>query len=247
MVVLIVKSEDFIKKQDLDAAINKIIKRYPKIVSVVLNINDKKGNTILGEKCITVYGKDTILDTLCDAKFNIGAKSFYQVNHDQCEKLYTLAIESANLTKDDVIIDAYCGIGTIGIIASKYVNKVYGVEIVDEAIKNAKANAKLNKVSNISFVCAKAEEQIKKWMNEEIKPSVVFVDPPRKGCDKVFLETIVEMNINKVVYISCDPATLARDLKYLLSNNYELKTIKVVDLFPHTSHVETIALLEKKK
>ena len=247
MVVLIVKSEDFIKKQDLDAAINKIIKRYPKIVSVVLNINEKKGNTILGEKCITVYGKDTILDTLCESKFNIGAKSFYQVNHDQCEKLYTLAIESANLTKNDVIIDAYCGIGTIGIIASKYVNKVYGVEIVDEAIKNAKANAKLNKVDNISFVCAKAEEQIKKWMNEEIKPSVVFVDPPRKGCDKVFLETIVEMNINKVVYISCDPATLARDLKYLISNDYELKTIKVVDLFPHTSHVETIALLEKKK
>ena len=246
MIVLIVKQPDFIKKNDLDSAINKIVKRYPKVVSIILNINNLKGNTILGEKCITVYGKDSIVDTLCGAKFNIGAKSFYQVNHDQCEKLYNIAIEKAKLSKEDVIIDAYCGIGTIGIIASKFVKKVYGVEIVDEAIKNAKQNAKLNKIENIEFVCNKAEEQIVKWMESDLKPNVIFVDPPRKGCDKKFIDTVISMNIKKVVYISCDPSTLARDARMLVDSGYKILFVKPVDLFPYTSHVENIMILEKK-
>ena len=245
MIVLIVKRHDFMKKSDLDSAINKIIKRYPKVVSVILNLNDKKGNTILGEKCVTVYGKSTITDTLCGCKFNIGAKSFYQVNHDQCEKLYSIAIEKAKLTKEDVVIDAYCGIGTIGIIASKYVKQVYGVEIVDEAIKNALENAKINKINNIDFVCNKAEEQIVKWMESNLKPNVIFVDPPRKGCDKKFIDTIINMKIKKVVYISCDPATLARDARLLVDAGYQIKFVKPVDLFAHTSHVENIMILEK--
>ena len=244
MVVLIVKSLDFMKKKDLDAAINKIINRYPKVVSVILNLNDKKGNTILGEKCVTVYGKDTITDELCGCKFNIGAKSFYQVNYDQCEKLYSIAIEKAQLGKEDVVIDAYCGSGTIGIIASKKVKYVYGVEIVDEAIKNAKANSILNNSKNTEFVCAKAEEQIIKWMEKEIKPNVIFVDPPRKGCDKKFIDTIISMKIKKVIYVSCDPSTLARDARILVDNNYVVKYIKPVDLFAHSSHIDTIMCFE---
>ncbi len=245
MIVLIVKSLNFMKESDLNNAISKIVKRYPNVVSFILNLNDKKGNTILGEKCVAVYGKDHITDELCGFKFNIGAKSFYQVNHDQCEKLYNIAIEKAKLSKDDVVIDAYCGIGTIGIIASKRVKHVYGVEIVDEAIKNAKNNAKINNVLNTTFVCNKAEEQIVKWMENEVKPNVIFVDPPRKGCDKKFIDTIVVMNIKKVVYISCDPSTLARDARILVDNGYKIKFVKPVDLFPCTSHVENIMILEK--
>ena len=233
-----------ITENDLNMAIDKIVKRYPKVVSIILNLNDKKGNTILGDKCVTVYGKDTICDELCGCKFNIGAKSFYQVNHDQCEKLYSIAIEKAKLSSDDVVIDAYCGIGTIGIIASKYVKHVYGVEIVDEAVKNALANAKLNKIKNIEFVCNKAEEQIIKWMNSDVKPNVIFVDPPRKGCDKKFIDTIISMKIKKVIYISCDPSTLARDARILVDNGYKIKFVKPVDLFAHTSHIETIMCLE---
>ena len=246
MIVLIVKTIDFIKENDLKLAIDKIIKRYPKVTSVILNLNNKKGNTILGEECKTVYGLDYITDELCGFKFRIGAKSFYQVNHNQCEKLYSLAMKAANLSKEDVVIDAYCGIGTIGIIASQFVNQVYGVEIVDEAIVNAKANAKLNNVKNIKFVCAPAEKQIVKWMSEEIKPNVVIADPPRKGCDKVFIDTIIAMQIQKVVYISCDPATLARDAKILVENGYTIKYVQPVDLFPNTNHVENIMILEKE-
>ena len=244
MIVLIVKSLEFMKKNDLNTAIDKIIKRYPKVVSIILNLNDKKGNTILGEKCVTVYGKDTICDELCGCMFNIGAKSFYQVNHDQCEKLYSIAIEKAKLSSDDVVIDAYCGIGTIGIISSRYVKYVYGVEIVAEAVKNALANAKLNKIKNIEFVCNKAEEQIVKWMESDVKPNVIFVDPPRKGCDKKFIDTIISMKIKKVIYISCDPSTLARDARILVDKGYKVKFVKPVDLFAHTSHIETIMCLE---
>jgi 23S rRNA (uracil1939-C5)-methyltransferase len=155
-------------------------------------------------------------------------------------------MKAANLSKEDVVIDAYCGIGTIGIIASQFVKQVYGVEIVDEAIVNAKANAKLNNVKNIKFVCAPAEKQIVKWMSEEIKPNVVIADPPRKGCDKVFIDTIIAMQIQKVVYISCDPATLARDAKILVENGYVIKYVQPVDLFPNTNHVENIMILEKE-
>ena len=144
------------------------------------------------------------------------------------------------------MIDAYCGIGTIGIIASQFVKQVYGVEIVDEAIVNAKANAKLNNVKNIEFVCNKAEEQIVSWMESELKPNVIFVDPPRKGCDKKFIDTIIAMQIQKVVYISCDPATLARDAKILVENGYTIKYVQPVDLFPNTNHVENIMILEKE-
>lgn len=228
-----------------DEIISKIIKRYPNVKSIIINVNNKIGNTILGEKCITIFGGDYINDTLCGLKFRIGPKSFYQVNHIQTEKLYNKAISLANLNKDDILIDAYCGIGTIGLIASKYVKEVYGVEIVDEAIKNAKINAKENKIKNSHYVCNKAEEQIVKWKSEGIEANVIVVDPPRKGCDIKLLETIDEMNIEKVVYVSCDPATLARDLKILVQKGYKLEIVQPVDMFPYTSNVETIAYLKR--
>ena len=149
------------------------------------------------------------------------------------------------MNENDILIDAYCGIGTIGLIASKHVKEVYGVEIVDEAIKNAKINAKENKIKNSHYVCNKAEEQIVKWKSEGINANVIVVDPPRKGCDIKLLETIDEMNIEKVVYVSCDPATLARDLKILIQKGYKLEVVQPVDMFPYTSNVETIAYLKR--
>ncbi len=228
-----------------DEIIAKIIKRYPNVKSIIINVNNKVGNTILGEKCLTIYGNDYINDTLCGLKFRIGPKSFYQVNHVQTEKLYNKAIGLADLNENDILIDAYCGIGTIGLIASKHVKEVYGVEIVDEAIKNAKINAKENKIKNSHYVCNKAEEQIVKWKSEGINANVIVVDPPRKGCDIKLLETIDEMNIEKVVYVSCDPATLARDLKILIQKGYKLEVVQPVDMFPYTSNVETIAYLKR--
>ncbi len=243
MVVLVVNKKDFISQEDLSLLTKKIVQKFPQVVSIVANINELMGNTILGDKCITLYGKDYITDTLCGLKFKIGAKSFYQVNHDMCEALYNNAIEVANLKPNDIIIDAYCGIGTIGLIAAGKVAKVYGVEIVDEAVKNANANAKLNKITNATFVCEKAENQIVKWMNEEIKPSVIFVDPPRKGLDSTLIDTIIKMKIEKVVYISCDPATLARDLKIFTESGYKINYVRPFDLFPQTNHIENVVSL----
>ncbi len=243
MLVFVLTNKELPYKDDI---INKIIKRYPNVKSIIINVNSKPGNTILGNECYTIYGSDTITDTLCGLKFNIGPKSFYQVNHHQTEKLYNKAISLANLNENDVLIDAYCGIGTIGLIASKHVKEVYGVEIVDEAIKNAKINAKNNKIKNIHFVCNKAEEQIVKWKNDGINPTVIVVDPPRKGCDIKLLNTIDEMNISKIIYISCDPATLARDIKILQEKGYELKLVQPVDMFPYTSNVENIVLCQKR-
>lgn len=243
MIVLVLTTSNLPYKEEF---VSKITNRYQQIKSIIVNVNDKKGNTILGDKCITIYGNDYIEDELCGLKFRIGPKSFYQVNHQQTEKLYNIAISLANLSKNDIIVDAYCGIGTIGLIASKYVKEVYSVEIVDEAIKNAKQNAKTNKIENVHFVCNKAEEQIKLWKKDNIKIDAIFIDPPRKGCDETLLDTIDEMNINKIVYISCDPATLARDLKILKSKKYQVLTIQPVDMFPFTSNVENVVYLERK-
>lgn len=242
MLVLVLTSKELPHQEEI---INKIVKRYPSVKSIIINVNNKPGNTILGSECITIYGDDVIVDELCGLKFRIGPKSFYQVNHEQTTKLYNKAIELAELKETDVLIDAYCGIGTIGLIASKKVKEVYGVEIVDEAIKNAKMNAKLNKIKNISFVCNKAEDQIVKWKDSGINASVIVVDPPRKGCDIVLLDTIEQMNINKVIYVSCDPATLARDLKIMKDKGYSIKLVQPVDMFPYTSNVENIVVMEK--
>lgn len=243
MVVLVLTSQNLPHQDEIIA---KITNRYPVVKSIVININSKTGNTILGDENITIYGNSTITDELCGLKFNIGAKSFYQVNHLQTEVLYNKAIELASLKPTDILIDAYCGIGTIGLIASSKVKEVYSVEIVEEAIQNAKINAKLNKIKNIHFVCAKAEVQIKKWLESGIKPDVIVVDPPRKGCDKTLLDTINEMGIKRIVYVSCDPSTLARDLKILREFGYHISKLQPVDMFPETSNIETIAYLSKR-
>ncbi len=227
----------------LDSIVKKVTSRYETVKSIVLNVNETRGNTILGDKNILLYGEKYITDTLCGMKFVLGATSFYQVNHEQTEKLYTTALSIANFTKDDILIDAYCGIGTIGIIASHMVKEVYGVEIVKEAIDNAKVNLKLNNIKNATYVVGKAEEQIITWMKEGLPVTSIVVDPPRKGCDEQLLSTIINMKIGKILYISCNPSTLARDLKYLTQNNYEVIKVQPVDMFPQSSHVETIALL----
>ena len=228
-----------------DEIVSKIIKRYPAVKSIIINVNNKIGNTILGDKCITIYGKDYIIDELCGLNFRIGPKSFYQVNHQQTEVLYNKIIETGNFKQEDCIIDAYCGIGTIGLIIASHVKQVLSVEIVEEAICNAKINARDNQINNIDFVCNKAEEQIIEWAKENIQIDAIIVDPPRKGCDIKLLDTIDEMKINKMIYVSCDPATLARDLKIMKEKGYNIRLVQPVDMFPYTSNCETITLLEK--
>lgn len=242
MLVLVVLHPDI---NNIEKIVEKVTKRYPSVKSIVLNVNRARGNTTIGDKNIVLYGESHITDVLCGKTFKIGATSFYQVNHDQTEVLYNKAIELASLTKEDVLIDAYCGIGTIGIIASDKVKKVYGVEIVPEAIQNAIENMKINNVKNAEYVCGKAEEQIVKWMESKIPATTIVVDPPRKGCDEKLLDTIVSMGIPKVIYVSCNPATLARDLKYLVEHSYKVKHVQPVDMFPQSNHIETVVLLTK--
>lgn len=238
MIVIITKSKFLPKQKEI---INELNKNFPDIVSIIHNVNEGRTNMILGnsEKCI--FGKNYIEDTLCGLKFRISSKSFYQVNPIQTEKLYQEAIKAASLTKDDNIIDAYSGIGTIGLIASKYVNSVVGVEIVKEAIINAYSNAKLNNINNAKYYVDDAS----KFMINYIKnnsANVVFVDPPRSGLDKKFVDALLLSKPERIVYVSCDPSSLARDLK-LLKEQYDIKSIQPVDMFPNTLHVETITLL----
>ncbi|MCM1260240.1 MAG: 23S rRNA (uracil(1939)-C(5))-methyltransferase RlmD [Prevotella sp.] len=242
MVVLVMTGPNLPFQEEFIA---KLIKRYPIISSVIINVNAQKGNTILGETCLTIYGEDTIQDELCGLIFRIGPKSFYQVNPTQTEKLYQKAIELGELKPTDTLIDAYCGIGTIGLIAAKHVKEVYAVEIVEEAIQNAKQNAKNNRIRNIHFICNKAEKQIVDWHKQHKKIDAIVVDPPRKGCDQILLDTISEMGIPKMIYVSCDPATLARDLKYMREKGYRIGQLQPVDMFPMTSNVETIAILSR--
>lgn len=221
--------------------------KFPEIKTIVKNINQKNTNVIMGYENEVLYGNGYIQDKLGDFVFNISPLSFYQINPIQTEKLYNIAIKGAKLKKDDIALDLYCGIGTIGTFASPYVKQVYGIEIVEQAICDAKENAKLNKIGNIEFYCGDVEEVLEKVLNKEnITPNVVFVDPPRKGLDKYTIQNILELKSEKFVYISCNPATLIRDLKEF-EENYEIQQIQPVDMFPFTSHVETVSVLTLKK
>lgn len=242
MVVLVTNCDVFPGRNDF---VKELKRLEPKVITVVQNMNFRDTNVILGEKERILSGKGFIEDTLCGIKFKISPKSFFQVNPIQTEILYSKAIELASLTKEDVILDAYCGIGTIGLIASKEVKKVIGVEIVKDAILDAIKNAKENNISNAMFYCGDAGEFIKEKYKEGIFFDVVFMDPPRKGSDEKFLDVIKKTLPKKIVYISCNPATLARDLKYL-SSHYEVKKVIPVDMFPNTEHIETICLLVSK-
>lgn len=228
-----------------DIIVKKLISRYKKVVSIVHNFNPDATNIIFGKKSKVIYGEDFIRDEINGVYFKISHRSFYQVNPIQTEALYAKAIEYAELTTDEVIIDAYCGIGTIGLSAAKYAKTLLGVDIVKQAISDAVENAKNNGIANFKFVVGKAEDVIKHWKNYNV--DVLFIDPPRKGCDKSFLETIAEMKIPKIVYISCNVSTLARDLNYLQSKGYQVLEVTPFDMFPQTTHIETVTKLRFKK
>ncbi len=243
MCILVINGDNFEKEKKL---VEELKQNFSNIKTIVKNINKKNTNVILGEKNITLYGSGYIEDKLGDYTFKISPMSFYQINPIQTEKLYNLAIQMANLTGNETILDLYCGIGTIGIFASKYVKKVYGIEIVEQAVEDAKENARINNITNTDFFAGDVEVILEDLLkNKNIKPDVVFVDPPRKGLDNVTINNILKVLPNKIVYISCNPATLIRDLK-LLEDKYELLEIQPVDMFPFTSHVECVTVLQLK-
>ena len=250
MVVLVTASPVFPSKNNFVKALRKV---HPEITTVVQNINDRGTSMVLGTRDVVLYGKGFIEDKLCGCTFRISAQSFYQVNPVQTEKLYGLALEYADLKGDETVWDLYCGIGTISLFLAQKAKQVYGVEIVPQAIDDAKENAKINAIDNAEFFVGKAEEVLPEYYaeyerehnGETAHADVIVVDPPRKGCDETLLETIVKMQPEKVVYVSCDSATLARDLKYLCANGYEIKMCRGVDQFPQSVHVETCVLLSK--
>ena len=246
MLVLVQNGEKNVFETNSKLKIENVIKEFPKIKTIVINVNTEKTNVVLSRKNIIVYGDGTIIDRLGDYEFKISPNSFYQVNPIQTEKLYNLAIEGAKLKKDDILCDLYCGIGTIGIFASKYVKKVYGVEIVEEAIKDAKQNAKINNVDNIEFIQGDVEVAFNKMLDNGVKPSVVIVDPPRKGLDSKTDQNLCNLKLDRLVYVSCNPATLMRDLQ-VLEDVYKIDSITPVDNFCYSSHIECVAVLEIKE
>lgn len=214
--------------------------------SIILNVNRKPNNLVLGSENYVLFGTSAICDTLLGLKFSISPNSFYQVNPVQTEKLYTLALNAAAVTKDDTVLDVYCGIGTISLSAAQRAKKVIGVEIVDDAIKDARENAKLNNIENALFYCGAAENTVPAIINSHGKINTVIIDPPRKGSDNITLNSIVKAAPEKIVYVSCNPITLARDVKYLAENGYKLISLTPVDMFPNTSHIESVVLLSRK-
>jgi len=243
MVVLVTNVNSFPKRKEI---VKDLLKQFPNIKTIIQNINSRDTNVILGEKESVLFGTGYIEDILLGIKFKISSKSFYQVNPVQTEVLYSKAIEFAHLEETDRVLDTYCGIGTIGLIASKNVNEVIGVEIVADAIKDAKNNALLNNIKNANFVLDDASNFMVDFAKTGEKMDVVFLDPPRKGCDERFLNSLLKLHPDRIVYISCNPSTLARDLS-VLKEKYDILEIQPVDMFPHTFHIETIASLTLKK
>ena len=229
----------------IDQVIVKITEAFPSVVSIIQNINDKNTNAIFGKEFHTLYGQDTITDSMLGNDYEISAQSFYQVNTEMAEKLYQTAIDFSDLNSDSIVIDAYSGIGTIGLSFAKQVKEVYGVEVIETAVEDAKKNAERNGITNAHYVADSAENAMAKWSKDGIKPDVIIVDPPRKGLTESFIKASVAMKPEKITYVSCNPATMARDIKLYQELGYELKKVQPVDLFPQTHHVETVALLSK--
>ena len=242
MVVLVGATAIFPQKTKFT---NALVSKFPEITTVVFNINPQKTSMVLGEREVVLFGEGYIEDRLCGLTFRISPKSFYQINAYQTETLYNTAIEYANLTENDIVLDAYCGTGTIGLVASKHAKQVVGVELNSDAVKDAKKNAKLNQITNTSFYNADAGEFMVALADAGEKIDVVFMDPPRAGSDKNFLKSLLKLSPKRVVYISCNPTTQKRDLFTLTKGGYKVRKIQPVDMFPHTSHVETVVLLEK--
>lgn len=243
MIVLITRTEKLPHREEI---VGKIVAALPNVKSIVHNVNPKRTNVILGEKTQVLWGQDVIYDYIGNVKFAISPRSFYQVNPVQTKVLYDKALAYAGLTGEEIVIDAYCGIGTISLFLAQQAKKVYGVEVVPDAINDAKKNADLNGITNVEFTVGEAETVIPNWAKEGIHADVIVVDPPRKGCDAALLKTIIEMKPKRVVYVSCNPATLARDLGILEAGGYQTEEVQPVDMFPMTMHVECCVLLVKK-
>lgn len=242
MLVLVTTRPKIFRVEQL---IDRLTTAFPNLVSIMQSINDQSTNAIFGKEFRLLYGSETIIDTMLGNEYAISAPSFYQVNTEMAEKLYQVAIDYAALQPEDIVIDAYSGIGTIGLSFAKQVQHVYGVEVVAEAVDDSVQNAKRNQISNVTYVCDQAEVAMKNWLNQGIRPTVLFVDPPRKGLTPNFIEASAATQAEKIVYISCNPATMARDMKHYQELGYKLNKVQPVDLFPQTHHVECVALLVK--
>ena len=241
MVIFVTTNGKMYKREEI---INKLIERYPNIKSIVQNINDEDTNAILGNRTIKLYGSDFIVDKINDLKFKISPQSFYQVNPIQMKQLYEIAIKYANLNRNEVAYDLYSGIGTISLCIAKKVKKVYGIEIVKDAVKDATKNARINKINNAKFISGKVEEVLPKLCLKE-NADVIFVDPPRSGLDKKTIQTILNVEPQKVIYISCGPESLVQNLLEL-RKKYNIEKIQPVDMFPFTKHVECVVMLQIK-
>lgn len=226
--------------------VQEMIKKFPQIVSVILNYNPQKTNVILGEECVTLWGKDFITDILCGIRVQISPLAFYQVNKPQAEALYRQGLAYAELTGKEILLDLYCGTGTIGLSAAKQVKQLIGVEIIPQAIQNAWGNARLNGTSNARFLCGDCKTAVKQLKEENLSPDVILIDPPRKGCDQEVLDTISQLSPQKVVMISCNPATAARDSSLLQKLGYRVLKYRAFDLFPRTGSVECVISFQKE-
>lgn len=242
MVVLVMVSPIFPSKNNF---IKELRKRHPEITTIVQNINDQDTSMVLGEREKVLYGKGYITDTLCGKTFRISSRSFYQINPVQTEKLYQKAIHLAGLTGKERIVDAYCGIGTIGLIAADHAREVIGIELNEDAIRDAIRNAHANHITNAQFYCEDAGAFMEEMALGGEKADVVFMDPPRSGSDEKFLSSVVRLSPKQIVYISCNPETMARDLKYLTEHGYRAITAWPFDMFPHTNHTEVVACLKR--
>ena len=243
VMVCIVANADFLPHAD--ALADSLRREIPNVVSILLNVNKKPGNRILGDRCVTLWGKDAITDVLCGLAFDISPLSFYQVNHDAAELLYRTAADMAALSGEETLLDLYCGVGTIGLSMASRAKRLVGVEIIPEAVENARRNARRNGIANAEFICADAGEAAKRLVQSGQMPDVVMLDPPRRGCTPEVLDAVLRMAPSKIVMISCNSATAARDCAYLAARGYPVSRLCAVDLFPRTGHVETVACLEK--
>ena len=257
MVCLIINGRKFPHVKELVEKLTLAVRNFKdlegkggyRLKSVCLNVNTEKTNVILGNEMVSIYGNTYITDYIGEIKYQISPLSFYQVNPKQTVKLYEKALQYANLNGNETVWDLYCGIGTISLFLAQKAGKVYGVEIIPQAIEDAKNNAKINGIENAEFFVGAAEDVMPtkyKESNGTMKADVIVVDPPRKGCEESLLDTIVKMESKRIVYVSCDPATLARDVKYLRGKEYEVEKVCPVDQFGHTGHVETVCLLSRK-
>ncbi len=240
MVVLVINDNKLPQSKKI---VEKLVNRYSEIKSIIINYNNKHSNVILGDAYDVLYGTDSLIETILGLKFNLSHKAFFQVNHEQTEKLYSKVLEYLEPNSDDIVLDCYCGVGTMSLLFATKAKKVYGIEISKEAIKDAENNSRLNDITNTEFIVGKAEEEILKFNDKQI--DLMVVDPPRKGLDIKVIETIKQKKIKKIVYVSCDIATLARDLN-LLESDYQIMDVTLFDMFPHTADVETVVSLHLK-